>query len=207
VTSVVNRYYDPTTDQFLSIDPLVGQTGQPYVFTNDDPLNATDTLGTAEVALSGGGIPTPQEQQDVTIGLEDDALTTLGVSQSGIELIDKILQQQLNPFTEEYASEEMDTVLSDIEKLKDLNTILTGIQIAGFSIEDIQEGHGIGYALGDATFDGAGMVGGSFVLEDSCGAFIEAPPALVVCGIVGGVIGLHAGHYVWQLLWKALHGK
>jgi hypothetical protein len=45
VTSVVNRYYDPTTDQFLSIDPDVATTDQPYVFTNDDPLNASDPLG------------------------------------------------------------------------------------------------------------------------------------------------------------------
>ena len=42
---LVNRYYDPSTDQFLSVDPLVDETGQPYVFTNDDPLNATDALG------------------------------------------------------------------------------------------------------------------------------------------------------------------
>jgi hypothetical protein len=40
-----DRYYDPTTDQFLSVDPLVAETGQPYAFTGDDPLNATDPLG------------------------------------------------------------------------------------------------------------------------------------------------------------------
>ena len=45
VTSVINRYYDPTTDEFLSIDPDVADTDQPYVFTNDDPLNAEDPLG------------------------------------------------------------------------------------------------------------------------------------------------------------------
>ena len=45
-----NRYYDPTTDQFLSVDPKVAQTDQPYVFINDSPLNATDPLG-----LSIGG--------------------------------------------------------------------------------------------------------------------------------------------------------
>jgi hypothetical protein len=44
-TSVVNRYYDPATNQFLSVDPDVAQTDQPYVFTNDDPLNFEDPLG------------------------------------------------------------------------------------------------------------------------------------------------------------------
>lgn len=45
MTSAINRYYDPATDQFLSVDPAVTQTNQPYVFTNDDPLNSTDPLG------------------------------------------------------------------------------------------------------------------------------------------------------------------
>ena len=48
---LVNRYYDPSTDQFLSVDPAVATTGQPYTFTGDDPLNATDPLG-----LQGGPI-------------------------------------------------------------------------------------------------------------------------------------------------------
>jgi hypothetical protein len=47
---VINRYYDPTTDQFLSVDPMISQTDQPYVFTNDSPLNATDPLG---LSISG----------------------------------------------------------------------------------------------------------------------------------------------------------
>ena len=42
---LINRYYDPSTDQFISIDPVVAQTNQPYAFTNDNPLNATDPLG------------------------------------------------------------------------------------------------------------------------------------------------------------------
>lgn len=42
---VVDRYYDPTTDQFLSVDPDVAATDQPYAFTGDDPLNATDPDG------------------------------------------------------------------------------------------------------------------------------------------------------------------
>ncbi len=43
--SVLNRYYDPSTDSFISVDPDVQQTDQPYVFTKDDPLNATDAVG------------------------------------------------------------------------------------------------------------------------------------------------------------------
>ena len=42
---LINRYYTPTTDQFLSVDPMLAETGQPYAFTGDDPLNFEDPLG------------------------------------------------------------------------------------------------------------------------------------------------------------------
>jgi RHS repeat-associated protein len=44
-TTVRIRNYDPSTDQFISIDPAVAQTNQPYAYVNDNPLNATDPLG------------------------------------------------------------------------------------------------------------------------------------------------------------------
>ena len=43
--AVVHRYYDPATEQFLSVDPAVVVTAQPYSFTRDDPVNETDALG------------------------------------------------------------------------------------------------------------------------------------------------------------------
>ncbi|GAA2010159.1 RHS repeat-associated core domain-containing protein [Nakamurella flavida] len=39
------RYYDPTTAQFLTIDPLVGSTGTPYAYVNGNPLNDADPTG------------------------------------------------------------------------------------------------------------------------------------------------------------------
>jgi RHS repeat-associated protein len=39
------RYMDPTTGQFLSVDPDVAVTGQPYSFTNGDPVNGSDPTG------------------------------------------------------------------------------------------------------------------------------------------------------------------
>jgi hypothetical protein len=76
------RNYDPTTDQFLSIDPDVATTDQPYVFTNDNPLNATDPLG-----LSGGPVvfgrpckkncgPSPLEIVNTIISATSRAYTT-----------------------------------------------------------------------------------------------------------------------------------
>ncbi|MGD0881558.1 MAG: RHS repeat-associated core domain-containing protein [Acidimicrobiales bacterium] len=48
---LINRYYDPSTYQFLSIDPKVSTTMQPYAFVGGDPLNATDPLGLDKVYL------------------------------------------------------------------------------------------------------------------------------------------------------------
>ena len=42
---LINRYYDPSTGQFLSVDPLVGITDQPYQYAGGDPANAVDPLG------------------------------------------------------------------------------------------------------------------------------------------------------------------
>ncbi len=55
----VHRYYDPTTGQFLTVDPLVSITGQPFGYANDDPVNGSDPSGDSgnevDLMCSGGG--------------------------------------------------------------------------------------------------------------------------------------------------------
>jgi hypothetical protein len=41
---LVDRYYDPTTGQFLTVDPLVDETGQAYGYTGDVGSNSTSCL-------------------------------------------------------------------------------------------------------------------------------------------------------------------
>jgi RHS repeat-associated protein len=72
------RTYDPNTAQFLSIDPALQITGEPYTYTKDDPLNHADQIGMCEQGdgkgsgkgggkgggpppanNKGGGVPTP----------------------------------------------------------------------------------------------------------------------------------------------------
>lgn len=42
---LIGRYYDPQTGQFISLDPLVDQTEQPYAYTDGDPVTGTDSNG------------------------------------------------------------------------------------------------------------------------------------------------------------------
>ena len=39
------RYYDPSTQQFLSVDPLLASTQEAYAYTGGNPLNSTDPTG------------------------------------------------------------------------------------------------------------------------------------------------------------------
>ena len=45
------RYYDSTTQQFISRDPMEGATGQPYAYANGNPVNVTDPSGNCPVCL------------------------------------------------------------------------------------------------------------------------------------------------------------
>ena len=42
---LVNRYYDPGTAQFITVDPTINRTDQAYEYTGDDPVNSIDPLG------------------------------------------------------------------------------------------------------------------------------------------------------------------
>ena len=43
--SSVHRYYDPVTAQFVSVDPALGVTGQPFSYVGSDPVNHSDPTG------------------------------------------------------------------------------------------------------------------------------------------------------------------
>jgi RHS repeat-associated protein len=46
---LINRYYDPATGQFISVDPDVAQTLEPYAYAGDDPVVLSDPNGMMKV--------------------------------------------------------------------------------------------------------------------------------------------------------------
>ena len=42
---LLNRYYEPPTGQFLSVDPELSRTGQPYEYADGNPVSNTDPTG------------------------------------------------------------------------------------------------------------------------------------------------------------------
>ncbi len=48
------REYDPAQGRFLSVDPLLAQTGQPYQYANNNPVNNTDPSGRWSVPAGQG---------------------------------------------------------------------------------------------------------------------------------------------------------
>ena len=58
---LINRYYDPGTGQFLSVDPAVSQTGQPYSYADGNPVNTTDPNGLWQIAIPSAQNPDTNE--------------------------------------------------------------------------------------------------------------------------------------------------
>jgi RHS repeat-associated protein len=65
---LVNRYYDPATGQFLSVDPLVDVTQASYAYAGDDPVNNSDPAGLCVSTPFGCIGPGPANGISGTVG-------------------------------------------------------------------------------------------------------------------------------------------
>ena len=69
---LIGRYYDPQTGQFLTVDPDVQQTQDPYGYAGDDPVQNTDPDGEAsEPSPTEGELFTAYYESGVTYLYED----------------------------------------------------------------------------------------------------------------------------------------
>ncbi len=96
---LLNRYYDPTTEAFVTVDPAVALTQTPYAYVGDDPLDGTDPSGRSATSLidpmasyiPGGSVSTPNVY-GLCFGSLSPLLTPIGgVAQAGVGI------EALNP--------------------------------------------------------------------------------------------------------------
>jgi len=71
-----NRYHDPQLGAFISVDPLVGQTGMPYLYGDGSPATLSDPTGLA-TCMNAGGVVTRYNAVECTYA-EDDYASHFG---------------------------------------------------------------------------------------------------------------------------------
>jgi RHS repeat-associated protein len=67
------RWYDPGTGEFTSVDPDVAETGEPYVYAGDDPVNSGDPTGLFFNTPGGGPQCPPAGDPGNTLGRAREA--------------------------------------------------------------------------------------------------------------------------------------
>ena len=86
------RYYDPTTGQFLSVDPLVAATNQPYQYAEDDPANESDPTGLASAGTICGQYGSGSSQcaaaQQRSLRVVNEELANNAASNPCVHIID-----------------------------------------------------------------------------------------------------------------------
>jgi RHS repeat-associated protein len=214
---LIHRYYDPATDQFLSIDPDVATTGQPYVFTNDDPLNLEDALGLSGTMLAKGNVGFNAPSAPVKVGSSKtiktivDALKSSKVIQ-GLDLtgaaITSIANQLSSDMYQNGGAAISSKAADALEAMAGIGSKVSGAAGAAGAIvnisNDLAKGDSPQYAIGDAVSQlSAGTAAGAWAAV----ACSETGPGALACGAVGFLVGFMAASATATTYKYVFHGK
>jgi hypothetical protein len=186
----INRYYDPSTDQFLSVDPDVQETDQPYAFVNDDPLNAEDPLGmkgSIGSMCNGSKFCETTDQKIIEkAGSADNGLISSAVkAEKAVASTLKTVADAISDIPGVGATSEGSGFVSGL-----LTIQLDAYKGAAYTIGDLVGG-ALGTAGGIALGGLIGAFNGASEAEESCGP--ECAPE----GFVGGAfVGAASGGYI-----------
>jgi len=104
---LINRYYDPSTSQFMSIDPMYSQSDRAYDFAGDDPLNASDPLG---LMFQG-----PQHQTcESQLGCQEETTTRQNTANSEVSQQSQVLLHNTSSASYLEANEEVRNYLRSL---------------------------------------------------------------------------------------------
>jgi RHS repeat-associated protein len=191
---LVNRYYDPTTDQFLSIDPDVATTDQPYVFTNDDPLNAEDPLGELPAPVIVN--ESKKEVVKKSSTYIDDEINAIGMTGVLADVAKEQVKRELEDSGGVLSNSEVDALSREAVDATMISKSATVIEVAATVIDDVNSGHGYAYAVGDAA---TSYGGGQFGFD--AGVLICGGPEdgfSLACGAAGALGGGYIAHWVYH---------
>lgn len=146
---LINRYYDPATGQFTTIDPAQAITGQPYDYANDNPTNLVDPNGTCGGPLGDLGIGALDAVEEVatdgaaTEALPEEDALICGTADAAVESI-----EELRP-----AQEATDAATEDNVNCSATAAAETADEIPGLSsaYKDITTGNSIRNVATDVT--------------------------------------------------------
>jgi RHS repeat-associated protein len=90
---LLNRYYDPRTGQFISVDPALSQTLAPYGYAQGNPVNVTDPTGLGNCWKSGfAHMKSYRRHWTFGIGIPGCVLLATGLSlKEALRYLDKFL--------------------------------------------------------------------------------------------------------------------
>lgn len=80
------RYMDPTVGQFISVDPLIGSTLDPYGYASGNPLQMTDPLGLMSWTRISKYLYTNSDVISTGLGLAGTAISAKGNPRVGLAL-------------------------------------------------------------------------------------------------------------------------
>jgi hypothetical protein len=188
------------------MDPDVAQTDEPYIFSNDDPLNAEDPLGMAAAALMDSGAISTKEAVNVWINMTIDALKSEGASVSTEALSDikKSFEEDLSKPGTVITNRELSSLEEDLaDTFGHIGDTLGFLGLMAVGLNDLQNHHDLAYTIGDIAVSYGGAVGGGIAGSAVCGGPLD--PVDIGCVFVGAIVGgnvvpafYHAITNVWK---------
>ena len=195
---------------------MVALTNQPYVFTNDNPLNAADALGLSGTMLPWGSANFGIRSGPMKVSASETINTIVKALQSNklIQSLDlsgvaiKGLAKQLaNDMYQNRGRMITGRMASALEGAAGIGTSISrAAGAAGVLLNissDLAKGDSPKYIAGDVVSQfAAGAAAGAW----AAGACSESGPGAVACGVVGFAVGYMAASTTAMAYKYAFHG-
>lgn len=185
------REYDPASGRFLSMDPLPGPPGDPYVsayaYAADRPTVFVDPTG----------LFSWKDVRDASVGVAKgipDALRS-------VEEAAEIAEQRAG--IPEHIKQIPRVGQSALRLLPVTVVVITGADVYG----NVRAGDSIPTAIERSLFRTGGAIIGAGRAASVCAALIESGPGVVVCAGAAGVAGAYGGERAGDALATRILGR